>query len=99
MKESHNAAIAPHQTGMNTGPKPSPLAREAVTPIHPRLLDLEGCARYLGVSVWTIRDMVDTGKLRRVRLPLEGEKVLRKVLFDVRDLDQLIDRWKDQNHG
>jgi len=96
MKDSRNVGIAPHQTGMNTGPKPSALAREAVTPIHPRLLDLEGAAQYLGVSSWTIRDMLDAGKIPRVRLPGEDGKEIRKVLIDRNDLDQLVDQWKDQ---
>jgi len=100
MKASHDSDTAPQKSPMNGGGKNSALAiHAAVKPIHPRLLDLENAAKYLGVSSWTIRDMMDSGTLHRVRLPLEGDRELRKILFDVLDLDHLIDQWKDKNCG
>ena len=67
----------------------------AVAPVVPRLLDVEGGARYCGVSAWTIRDLEATGVLARVRIPLPNGGELRKVLFDREDLDRLIARWKE----
>ena len=73
------------------------MALQAVAPVHPRLLDLHATAAYLGVSEWTIRDLEGVGVLPRVRLPLPNHKELRKILFDVRDLDHLIETWKEHN--
>jgi len=64
-----------------------------MTPV--RLLDLEGTAAYLGVSVWTVRDLEAAGSLRRIRSPLANGGELRKLLFDVGDLDGLIEAWKE----
>lgn len=61
----------------------------------PRLLDADGAAQYLGVSVWTVRDLEASGYLPRVRLPLPGGKDVRKLLYDRADLDRLIERSKD----
>jgi hypothetical protein len=60
----------------------------------PRLLDLRGTAGYLGLSAWTVRDLEAAGTLRRVRIPLPRGGDVRKLLFDVRDLDRLIEGWK-----
>ena len=78
---------------------------------HPsRLMDLNEMGAYLGVSYWTARDLVLTGKVPRVRIPLSFRQVrkrgkafkveaeaglnLRRILVDRRDLDPLIDSWK-----
>ncbi len=66
-----------------------------VVQVAPRLLDLEGAARYLGnVSAWTIRDFIAAGKLTPVRLPGPREGDLRRTLLDIRDLDRLIEEGK-----
>jgi hypothetical protein len=63
--------------------------------LAPRLLDVEAAALYLGaLSHRSIRTLIDTGVLRRVRVPL-GQGELRRVLVDRVELDGLIDRWKD----
>jgi len=82
------------------------------------LLDLRAAATYLGVSYWTMRDMVANGTVPAVRLPStrvdtkprrNGKPTMRvvlpagdarlgsfrRILVDRRDLDELIDRWKD----
>jgi hypothetical protein len=87
-------------------------------PVAPRLLTLQQGARYIGVSYWTLRDLVLNGTVPPVRVPSgrvtsgrnHGQKrqtrvlvsgtdprvrSLRKVLVDRRDLDRLIDSWKD----
>lgn len=52
----------------------------------PRLLDLAAAAEYLGVSPWTVRDLVERGSLARVALPR-----VRRLLFDRCDLDRLFE--------
>lgn len=92
--------IAGHDAGI-TAPEPrvrSGDERRALAPIasahERRLLDLPAAARYLGLSPWTLRELVGNGTLRRVRVPLPNGGELRRVLLDREDLDQLIARWK-----
>jgi hypothetical protein len=54
---------------------------------------LEVAASYLAVSPDVVRDLEHAGKLRRVRLDLGGRDV-RRVLYDVRDLDALVEGMK-----
>ena len=73
-----------------------PFAKHGVATSTPRrLLGLRGTASYLGVSVWTVRTLEEQGLLRRVRVPLAEHGELRKLLYDIHDLDDLIARWKD----
>jgi excisionase family DNA binding protein len=55
------------------------------------LVSLQDAARYLGLSYWTVRDLVHAGTLRPVRLPLAGGRDLRRILLDRRDLDRLVE--------
>lgn len=64
--------------------------------VTPRLFGVEGAAAYLGgISAWSVRDLHACGRLPRVRLPLGGDRELRRLLFDVRDLDRIIDAAKE----
>jgi hypothetical protein len=63
--------------------------------LQPRLLGLRDSAAYLGLSAWAIRALLDSGTLCRVRIPLPGGGELRRLLLDVRDLDQLVDRSRE----
>ena len=74
-----------------TTPSPTP---DAVREQIHRLFDLGATAIYLGVSGWTVRDLEASGVLKRVRIPLPRGGEIRKVLFDVRDLDALVEKWK-----
>jgi len=65
------------------------------TPAQARLLDLASAAAYLGVSGWTIRDYVAAGILARVKLPAAHGAALKRLLFDVGDLDRLIEASRD----
>lgn len=62
-----------------------------------RLLDAEGAGRYLGnLSERTVRMLAERGDLRPVRIPSltrDGEAG-RRLLFDVKDLDAAVERWK-----
>ena len=59
-----------------------------------RCLGLNDAAAYLGVSKDTVRGLEWSGVLPRVRLSNGNGGEIRKLLFDVRDLDALIDRSK-----
>src|SRR5215468_6175597 len=78
------------------GSRPVPgNAPAAIVQVAPRLLDLESAARYLGgISVWTVRDLIANGTLRRVMIPLPNGRDLRRALLDREDLDALIAKWK-----
>ena len=71
--------------------------RADVVPIPPRLLDLDAASKYLGgISPWTVRSLVGRGELRAVRLPSvrHDHETGRRLLFDIRDLDDAISRWR-----
>lgn len=55
----------------------------------PRLLNTEEAARYLGVGTGTVRSLVAKGTLSAIRPP-----AMRRLLFDIRDLDVLVESWK-----
>ena len=64
----------------------------------PRLLDLRAAGRYLGLSYWTVRDLVFAGTLPTVNLPCPraGDgRAIRRVLIDRRDLDALIETYRE----
>lgn len=63
-------------------------SQSAASDQRSRLLTLEDAAAYLAVSVWTVRDLVWKGRLPVVRFT-------RRLHFDRRDLDRLIDQAKE----
>jgi hypothetical protein len=70
--------------------------RHRCVSVPPRLRDVDAAGDYLGVSPWTVRALVAEGHLKPVRLPsvrYPGENG-RRLLFDVRDLDAAVDKWK-----
>ncbi len=62
-----------------------------------RLLNLKGAAHYLGISTDCLRSMEDAGVLSRVRL-WNGRAEVRRLLYDIRDLDKLIEASKTMAH-
>src|SRR3984893_6249384 len=65
-----------------------------------RLMDLRTAAAYLGCSYWTLRDLVLKGYIPAVRIPsprARDGRALRRTLIDSRDLELLIERWKEGN--
>lgn len=66
-----------------------PYARAAVQAAEPRLLGVAAAAKLLGISVWTLRDLIASGKLRVVQPP-----GIRRIWIDRRDLDKAIEAWK-----
>jgi hypothetical protein len=66
----------------------------------PRVLDLRTGAKYLGISYWSLRDLVLNGHVPAVRLPCPrggNGRIMRRLLVDRRDLDALIDRSREQH--
>ena len=63
-------------------------------PASARLVGLPAAAAYVGVSTWVIRGWVADGVLSRVRLPSPGGGEMDRLLFDVADLDALIEAGK-----
>jgi excisionase family DNA binding protein len=82
----------PPQTLINSGAEHGASDAQSIVP---RLLDVEAAAVYLSVSPWTIRDLVAAGELHRVRLPVGGQREVRRLLLDRRDLDRLVDRSRE----
>src|SRR5438132_6614081 len=65
-----------------------------------RLMDPRTAAAYLGCSYWTLRDLVLNGYVPAVRIPsprARDGRALRRTLIDSRDLELLIERWKEGN--
>jgi len=92
--DRHTTGTPPSQTRIDSGPAGGAVAQPA-SALFPRLLDVDGAAGYLAVSTWTIRDLHASGRLPRVKLPLYGDRELRRLLFDVRDLDRLVEASKE----
>lgn len=63
----------------DTAPRPAP----------PRLLSIRDAATELGVSPWTLRDLIASGNLRAVQPP-----GVRRIWVDRKDLDRAIEAWK-----
>ena len=74
--------------------------RKRTTSTGGRLMDLRTAAAYLGCSYWTLRDLVVSGHVPAVRIPsprANDGRAMRRILIDTRDLDTLIERWKEVN--
>ena len=68
------------------GPK-----EKRVPPGEGRLVSAQRAAAYLGVPYTSLRDWALRGHLPLVRVP-----GTRRLWFDRRDLDRLIDAWKER---
>ena len=55
----------------------------------PRLLGLKEAAAELGISVWTLRDLIGGGQIKAVQPP-----GVRRIWIDRRDIDRAIEAWK-----
>jgi excisionase family DNA binding protein len=56
---------------------------------QPRLLSIKQAAKEFGLSVWTVRDLIGSGKLRAVQPP-----GIRRIWLDRRDMERAIESWK-----
>ncbi|HKD07677.1 MAG TPA: helix-turn-helix domain-containing protein [Bryobacteraceae bacterium] len=62
---------------------------ESGKPLRNRLLTLDKAAEYMGISSDTLQRMHAAGRVRSVRI------MDRRLLFDVNDLDAVIENSKD----
>lgn len=60
------------------------------TSVQPRLLDLKGAAGYLGLTYWSVRDIVLNGEVPFIK------RDRRKYYVDRRDLDAWVDKSKER---
>lgn len=61
-------------------------------PIPPRCLRTAAAAEYLGISAWTMRDLVHLGKISY----LPGSGGTAGWRFDIKDLDRSVDQTKER---
>ena len=74
------------QTG---GPKDT---KSRVRDFVPRLMDMHTAAAYLSLSYWTVRGLVQSGKIETVEFPRADEaEPIRRVLIDRATLDEFVD--------
>jgi len=59
---------------------------------HTRLYSVRLTAEYLGISTWTVRELVWKGTLPHVRIG-------KRILIDVQDLNALIAQQKEDTSG
>jgi Helix-turn-helix domain len=88
---SAGSVLIPVSPKRHGGPRRAagPRRRWTPPPSAPRrLLSLADTASYLGMTPWSVRTLVSNGTLPVVKLT-------RRLLFDQRDLDKLIERSKE----
>jgi len=100
----HGVGTVAARTPAGRGAQRRVLDQQSAVPGWPRLLSEEHAATYVGLSVWSFRELWQAGQVEPVRIPRPDtakhrrrrhiNDTLRKLLFDVRDLDRLVDGWK-----
>ena len=60
-----------------------------------RLMGANDAAKYLGLSYWTLRELIWSGTIPLVQLPNKNGGRLRRILVDKGDLDRLIEESKE----
>lgn len=91
-------ADAQARLGRPGRPRKAALADQAAATVSPagaRLLGVRAAAGYLGIGTRMVHELRASGRLRPVRLPLAGDAEVRRLLFDVRDLDALVEASKE----
>jgi hypothetical protein len=81
--------------------KPRAAAPVPVVPVPLRLLDITEVATYFRCSTWVIRNWIERGFLRPLELPSTArrrpqDRRLRRLLFDVRDVERFVDQAKER---
>ena len=69
--------------------KDSQQAQRIASPMSPRLLPLKDAAKWLGLTVWAMRERIWAGDVPVVRF--SGG---RKMYLDIRDLERFIEQNK-----
>ncbi len=60
----------------------------------PRLITFRELAKLLGTSYSLLYALAKRGEIPYIELPSSGGKRAGRLMFDLRDLDGLIARWK-----
>jgi hypothetical protein len=93
----HSAGMTTPETQVRSGPRRGATDVQTDAP-RARLLDLKSAGAYLGVSYWTMRDLVFGGIIPSVKIPSPraGDgRAIRRILVDRRDLDAFIEKNKE----
>jgi len=95
-RQQRRSAVTWSELGPSQGqPKKPRGPRQRTYPVpgsRPRLVDQQGLAFYLGISVRSVRALVAAGRLAPVKL------LNHTRLYDLQDADHLIDTTKE-NHA
>ncbi len=89
MKTGHSLGTAASEKPVNKDSAEGTLDRTTNGPIEPRLLDYRTAGAYMCLSYWSLRELVLNGEIPHLKFG-------KKVLIDRRDLDDWIDRRKEQ---
>ncbi len=86
-------AEAPKNTGHLTRARVTltSMRPRKASPLPRRLYDIQAVAAYLGISPWTVREMIWRGDLPCV-------KIGRRQYLDIRDVDGFIEANKEREH-
>jgi hypothetical protein len=85
--DNDSGAQLGHRSLKASGKQGTMREQRFTNPQRPRLLSLKEAASFLGIGIWTMRDLVWSGSVPLVRFK-------RRMYFDARDLEQLIERNK-----
>jgi len=87
----HVAGTSSSASRVNSGPQRRPEVQQTPAPVPStaRLLSVRQASAYLGLSTWTVRDLIGRGSLRRVVIP-----GVRRLLLDRVELDDLVSRGR-----
>lgn len=106
MKDGHTSGTPPPQTLERTGRERRTGVHQSAVPGWPRLLNIYQAAAYLGISVDMVREFINDGTIKPVRLPRPRtarmnrrtaiSDQVRRLLIDRADLDKLVERWQGQ---
>ena len=68
----------------------------ATSNLQPLVVDVKKAAEMLGVSAWSVREYVNAGELKSIKLPsvATNNASTRRLLFAVDDLREFIARYR-----
>jgi hypothetical protein len=93
----HSSGIAAHENRVRSQAPRGATDVESVAQPR-RVLDLKAAGTYLGLSYWTVRDLVFAGAIPTLKIPCPKSndgRTIRRILIDRRDLDAFIERNKN----
>jgi len=106
LESGHHPGTVPVEPRASQGRRNGSPVHTTAAPGWPRLLSLELAALYLGVSIWVMREYVDSEAITPVALPRPNTRrmhrhrpvsdSLRRLLIDRADLDALVEAWKER---